>query len=185
MQAKTNFTGRKWMWTGLGVMLALAAAPPTAGAEEAAPKVSMRISPKGEVVAQVKLSASSKVVREVLASAERWHKLAPTTVSAKATRDGSCEKVKLSVRGLVEPFQLETRRCPTAKGWLETLVNSSDFSEYRNEWELEDLGAEGSRVTFKTRTIPKVVVPESLLQMETKRILNRVMKNLQSEFGEG
>jgi ribosome-associated toxin RatA of RatAB toxin-antitoxin module len=165
---------------------ALAVGPRPAAAEgPGAPKISTSINAKGEVVAQVKLATRAATVRGLLGDATRWHKLAPTTVSVKATRDGECEKVKLQVRGLIEPFQVETRRCPTATGWLETKVASSDFSEYRNEWELADLGEQGSMVTFRTRTIPNVQVPESLLQMETKRILMRVFKNMLSALGEG
>lgn len=184
MDAMQNSSSRLRWCAGLVVVGALAAGPRPAAAE-AAPKISTSINAKGEVVAQVKLAARAATVRELLGDAAKWHKLAPTTVSVKATRDGECEKVKLQVRGLIEPFQVETRRCPTAKGWLETKVASNDFTEYRNEWELADLGEQGSMVTFRTRTVPNVQVPESLLQMETKRILMRVFKNMLSALGEG
>lgn len=172
---------------GFGLLLSLA--PRSAAADDAAgtgpAKISTQVTAKGEVVVSVKVTSKTAAVREVLASAERSHKLAPTTVSSHATQDGKCEKVKLSVRGLVTPFQLETRRCPTAKGFLETLVSSADFVEYRNEWELKDLGAEGTLITFKARTLPNVQVPESLILMETKRVLTRLMKNLVGALGEG
>jgi ribosome-associated toxin RatA of RatAB toxin-antitoxin module len=132
----------------------------------------------------VKVSSKTAAIREVLASAERSHNLAPTTVSSRATRDGDCEKVKLAVRGIIAPFQLETRRCPTAKGYLETMTSSTDFLEYRNEWEFKDLGADGTLITFKTRTLPNVQVPESLILMETKRVLTRLLKNLVGALGE-
>jgi hypothetical protein len=182
MHAKHSFVRS----LGLGLLLVLAGAPRSAAADDdaASPKISTRVTDKGEVIATVKVAASSKAVRDILTSAERSHKLAPTTVSSHATRDGDCEKVKLAVRGLIAPFQLETRRCPTAKGFLETLIQSSDFVEYRNEWEFKDLGADGTLVTFKTRTLPNVQVPESLILMETKRVLTRLMKNLLGALGE-
>jgi ribosome-associated toxin RatA of RatAB toxin-antitoxin module len=170
---------------GLGLVVLLSGAPRSAEADADGPaKISTRVTAKGEVIAEVKVTARLQAVRDVLDSAERSHKLAPTTVSTHATRDGACERVKLQVRGLISPFQIETRRCPTAKGYLETLVSSPDFVEYRNEWELKDLGAEGTLVTFKTRTKPNVQVPESLIQMETKRVLTRLMKNLMGALGE-
>jgi ribosome-associated toxin RatA of RatAB toxin-antitoxin module len=173
---------------GFGLLLALTGAPRSAAAADddaTSSKVSVRVTDKGVVIAQVKVSNKTAAVREVLASAERSHNLAPTTVSSHATRDGDCEKVKLAVRGLIAPFQLETRRCPTATGYLETMISSNDFLEYRNEWEFKDLGAEGTLITFKTRTLPNVQVPESLILMETKRVLTRLMKNLVGALGEG
>jgi hypothetical protein len=172
---------------GFSLLLVLLGAPRSAEADDDGPssaKISTRVTPKGEVIAQVKVAAKHQAVREMLASAERSHNLAPTTVSSRATPDGACEKVKLQVRGLLSPFQLETRRCPTTKGYLETLISSTDFVEYRNEWELKDLGAEGTLVVFKTRTVPNVQVPESLILMETKRVLTRLLKNLMGALGE-
>lgn len=169
---------------GLGLVVLLSGAPQAVRAQDDSAKISTRVTAKGEVIAEVKVAAKPSAVRDVLDSAERSHKLAPTTVSSQATRDGACERVKLQVRGIVAPFQVETRRCPTATGYLETLVSSPDFLEYRNEWELKDLGAEGTLVTFRTRTKPNVQVPESLILMETKRVLTRLMKNLIGALGE-
>lgn len=166
--------------------LALLAGPASAIAAETddeSPKVKTRVTAKGEVIAEVKVAAKPAAVRELLAGAERAHGLAPTTVSAKATQDGKCEKVKLQTRGLISPFELETRRCPTASGWRETLVASDNFVEYWNEWSVKAQG-EGSLVTFKTRTLPNVAVPESLILSQTRRVLGKLMKNLLGALGE-
>lgn len=175
-------------WTQIGVVAAVAAvlaaaAPAAAGATEASSKVSTKITPKGEVVASMRLAAKPAAVREILGSAERSHGLSPFTVSAKATADGTCERVKLRTRGLLQPFEIETRRCPTTQGWRETMIASTDFLEYYNEWILEEDG-DGSRVTFRTRSVPNVAVPESLIQAETRRVLARLLHNLQSAVGE-
>lgn len=152
------------------------------GAPEPAPRVETHITAGGEIVASLRLSAKPAAVREVLASAERSHGLAPTTVSAKATADGPCERVKLKTRGLFTPFELETRRCPTARGFRETLVASADFAEYWNEWILEDVDG-GTRVVFRTRTVPKVAVPEALIQTEARRVIVRLLTNLKAAVG--
>ncbi len=144
-----------------------------------APKISTRVTDKGEVIAQVKLSCSLAKLQEVLGSAERAHGLAPTTVSVKATSEGKCERVQLRTKGLFSPFEVVTKRCPTATGWLETLVTSSDFLEYRNEWTLASSG-DGVLVTFKTRTSVNVAVPESLILSQTKRVLGTLMRNLRA-----
>ena len=178
---------RRSSFAALFVMGLLAA--PTAGATEPAepteesPKISTRITDKGIVIAEMRVDARASAVRELLAGAERAHGLASTTISVKATADGKCERVKLQTRGLITPFSLETRRCPTATGWRETLVTSDNFIEYWNEWTVKDLG-NGSLVTFKTRTMPNVAVPESLILSQTRRVLGKLMKSVLVALGE-
>ena len=151
-------------------------------AEESA-KISTRVTSKGVVIAEMRVHAKAAAVRELLAGAERAHGLASTTVSVKASPDGKCEKVKLQTRGLITPFVLETRRCPTATGWRETLVTSDNFVEYWNEWTVKDLG-DGALVTFKTRTLPNVAVPESLILSQTRKVLGKLMKSVLVALGE-
>lgn len=147
-------------------------------------RIATRVTAKGEVIAEMKVAAKPDAVRQQLAGAEKAHALAPTTVSAKATPDGKCEKVSLQTRGLISPFVLETRRCPTKSGWRETLVRSENFIEYWNEWSVREV-EDGSIVTFKTRTLPNVVgVPESLILSQTKRVLGKLMRNLLRALGE-
>jgi len=172
----------RWALTGLAAAAIVAA---TTDATADAPKISTKITAKGEVVATVTLAVTLAAVREVLGSAERSHGLAPSTVSAKATPDGTCERVKLKTRGLFSPFEIETRRCPTAHGWKETLVASPHFVEYWNEWVVEDAAGGGTSITFKTRTLPNVAVPEAIIQSETKRVLAKLMHNLSAAVGAG
>jgi hypothetical protein len=152
-------------------------------ADETSTRITTRVTPEGLVIAQVRVAASPAAVRELLSGAERAHRLAPTTLSVKATADGACEKLQLSTRGLLSPFQLETRRCPTSTGWRETLVRSTDFKEYWNEWTVKDDGT-GALVTFTTRTLPDVAVPESIILAQTRRVLAKLMRGLLGALGE-
>ncbi len=152
-------------------------------ADEASSRITTRVTAEGLVIAQVRVAASPAAVRVQLGDAERAHRLAPTTVSVKATADGACEKLQLATRGLLSPFQLETRRCPTSTGWRETLVRSSDFKEYWNEWTLKEDGT-GTLVTFTTRTLPDVAVPESIILSQTRRVLAKLMRGLLGALGE-
>ncbi|MBA3545709.1 MAG: hypothetical protein H0T76_04430 [Nannocystis sp.] len=173
----------------LGLLLSLAApaiataAPADDDAEDASSRVTTRVTAEGLVIAQVRVAASPALVREQLAGAEKAHRLAPTTISVKATPDGACEKLQLSTRGLLSPFHLETRRCPTSTGWRETLVRSSDFKEYWNEWTVKADGT-GTLVTFTTRTLPDVAVPESIIFSQTRRVLAKLMRGLVGALGE-
>ena len=174
-----------WMAVLAAPVAALATSASAADAEpaEEAPKISTRVTPKGVVIAEMRVHAKASAVRELLAGAERAHNLASTTVSVKASPDGKCEKVKLQTRGLITPFVLETRRCPTATGWRETLVTSDNFTEYWNEWTVKDLG-DGALITFKTRTLPNVAVPESLILSQTRKVLGKLMKSVLVALGE-
>ena len=171
----------RWALAGLIAIVALDARPDAA--EQA--KISTRVTARGEVVATITLAAAPAAVRQVLSSAERSHALAPSTVSAKATAEGKCERVKLKTRGLFAPFEIETRRCPTASGWRETLIASTNFVEYWNEWVIEDAAGGGARVTFRTRTVPNVAVPEAIIHAETRRVLAKLLHNLSAAVREG
>jgi len=171
-----NFAPSRWALASVMTAVVLAT---SAGvrAEDDTSKVTTSVTPQGEVIAQLKLAAKPAAIRAILSSAEKSHGLAPTTYEAKASPDGSCERVKLKVRGLFAPFEIETRRCPTTHGWKETLVASASFTEYWNEWTIQETEG-GSTVTFKTKTIPNVVVPAAILQSETRRVVAKLMRNL-------
>jgi len=167
----------------IGASSVHAASPADEDADETSTRITTRVTAEGLVIAQVRVAASPAAVRELLSDATRSHRLAPTTISVKATADGACEKLQLSTRGLLSPFKLETRRCPTSTGWRETLVRSTDFKEYWNEWTVKEDGT-GALVTFTTRTLPDVAVPESFILSQTRRVLAKLMRGLLGALGE-
>lgn len=171
-------TIRRW-WLGLALLVLGAAAPSEVTAAEKA-MVWTRVTDEGEVIALAKIPASAAAVREVLANAERSHMLASTTIEVAATPEGACSRVKLKVRGVLSPFHLETRRCPTATGFQETLVASSDFLAYYNEWTIQETG-DGVLVSFRSRSLPDVAVPESLILSQTRKVLAKVLARLADE----
>ena len=71
----------------------------------------------------------------------------------------------------------------TSTGWRETLVRSTDFKEYWNEWTVKADGT-GTLVTFTTRTLPDVAVPESIIFSQTRRVLAKLMRGLLGALGE-
>lgn len=167
-------------WLGLSLLVLGASAPGGALAAEVESKVWTRVSDEGEVIALAKIPASAAKVREVLADAERSHLLAPTTIEVQAKPDGACSRVKLKVRGVVSPFHLEARRCPTATGFRETLIASDDFVEYHNEWTIQETG-DGVLVSFRSRSLPNVSVPESFILSQTRKVLVKLMTRLSDE----
>ena len=165
----------------LAAIFGLTAADATAGAS---PRVSSRITDQGEVVVRLEVKAGEAAVRAVLSDAARSHLLAATTLAASASADGPCARVKLRTKGLMSPYEVVTRRCPTTTGWRETMLESSDFREYHNEWTIEAVSG-GSVVSFRTRTMPDAAVPESLILGQTRKVLEKMMLRLAAELGEG
>lgn len=159
------------------VALAVTAGSATPVSADATPKIWTRITDDGEVIAVVRIPAPLASVRQALTSAERAHLYAPTTLAAKATADGACERVDLQVKGLFTPFTAKTRRCPTADGWLESLVHSDDFSDYLAEWKLQSLG-DATTVHYRVRTIINVSVPHSLITSRTRKVLQTTLERL-------
>lgn len=171
-------TRRRWL--GLSLLVLGASAPVGAAAADGEPKVWSRVTDEGEVIVLTKIPASAAAVRAVLADAERSHMLAPTTIEAKASADGACLRVKLKVRGVVSPLHLETRRCPTTTGFKETLIASSDFVDYHNEWTIQEMG-DVVLVSFRSRSMPDLSVPESFILSQTRKVLTKVMTRLSDE----
>lgn len=153
-----------------------ASLPATASAE-ASPKIWTRVTDDGDVIAVVRIPAPLAAVKAALVSAARAHRFAPTTIEARATADGACERVALRVKGFFSPFTVTTRRCPTADGWFETLVASDDFSEYQTEWKLQEIG-EATAVHYRVRTIINVSVPHSMITSRTRKVLTTTLERL-------
>lgn len=147
-------------------------------------KVWTKVTPAGEVVVMGRIKASAATVREFLVDAERAHSLASTTQQVRATRDGDCQKVKLSTRGITSPLLVETRRCPTTTGFTEVMLSSPDFLEYRNEWTIQQVG-DYVLLTYVTRTVPDLAIPESIINSQARRVLAKVMQRLAVAVGDG
>lgn len=161
----------------LALTVAAGFALPAPASAEAGPKIWTRVTDDGDVIAVVRIDAPIAAVRSALGSAEKAHFFAPTTIEARATADGSCERVALRVKGLFSPFVATTRRCPTADGWVEKLVESDDFSDYTAEWKLQGIG-EATAVHFRVRTIINVSVPHSMITSRTRKVLTTTLERL-------
>jgi hypothetical protein len=137
------------------------------------------------VTAVAHVPASPETILKFIADGARAHKLAPTTIKAKSlAKDGKCEKIHLTVRGLMSPFEIDTRRCRTAKGFHETMVSSEDFEAYDVEWTIQELG-EGSLVSYRALNILSISVPQGMVVRESKKVMAKTMKNLIAALDEG
>ncbi|MEZ4447996.1 MAG: hypothetical protein R3B09_00870 [Nannocystaceae bacterium] len=161
----------------LGLALALTAGAASPASADTTPKIWTRVTDNDEVIAVVRIDAPLETVRKALISAEKAHSYAPTTLAARATTDGTCERIALRVKGLFSPFVATTRRCPTSDGWLEKLVESDDFSDYLAEWKLQSMG-DATAVHYRVRTIINVSVPQSMITSQTRKVLKTTLQRL-------
>lgn len=132
------------MWLLIG--MALAAEPPV-----------VTVDPNGTVVGVVVVPAGEAAVRAFLADVKTEAALSPSLREVRIepengdAQDGACVRLRKKTRGLLRPFELVTRRCPTETGWREELVESADFASYALEWRLA--AAEGgTRVEYRVTT---------------------------------
>ena len=165
-------------------LLALAISPPANAGRDGEIQVWTRHTDEGDVIAVARVPLPAAKIREFIADAERAHMLAPTTIKADAKTDGKCQKVHLKVQGLLSPLQLDTRRCPTAQGILETMVASDDFEAYTTEWVIQEMG-DASMVSYRNRTVLNVSVPDGIILRQSKKVMAKTMRNLINALGLG
>ncbi|MEZ4383718.1 MAG: hypothetical protein R3A79_20470 [Nannocystaceae bacterium] len=171
----------------LAGLLALSLAAPAQAGDASKRKIQVwtKYAENEGVTAMAHVPASPETILEFIADGARAHKLAPTTIKAKSlAKDGKCEKLHLTVRGLMSPFEVDTRRCRTAKGFHETMVASEDFEAYDVEWVIQEVG-DGSLVSYRALNVLSISVPQGMVVRESKKVMAKTMKNLIAALGEG
>lgn len=140
----------------------------------------VRVEPDGTVVATVTLAAPEERVRAVLADGVGTSRLSPELLSVSTTKEGACEVMSKKTRGMLSPFHLRTRRCPTASGWSEILVESDDFRSFASTFELAPAPG-GTLVTYRVRTELAMPVPGGMLQRALADASSTVLANLSAK----
>lgn len=151
----------------------------TSWAEEVQPQVSVKAD--GFVLGHVMIPADKSEVQHLLSDAVKSSHLSGDVYDANSQKDGQCDIVVRKVRGMWSPITYRARRCPTATGWIEHLVESDTVSNYQMEWTLKKMQT-GTRVEYRIKTEVNYPVPVSWVQQETKRSVAKMLKNLLSKF---
>ena len=132
----------------------------------------------GRVVAMVIVDASPEQVRVILAdTAGSLKDLSPNTLSVEVTSDGPCERVDRQTRGIFQPLTFQAKRCPTADGWEETLVESDDFEHYEALWSVRTTDA-GTEVIYRIATELTAPVPQVLVRQNLKQAAGTILRAL-------
>jgi hypothetical protein len=147
------------------------------------PEPAVKVNDDGTVVGRMVLDAPEDAVRQALHEVQLT-RVGSSVIELKFTRDGSCHAIFRRTRGLFSPLEMRTRLCPTAHGWRESLVESSDFDAYEIEWKVDPNASGGVGLSLSVRSDVNLMVPTSLMrqsQMKGVResfaaVLGRLLK---------
>lgn len=141
--------------------------------EPSTPTVSGDNTVKSEVV----IAAPVDAVKQGLADPVAAAGLSANVISARVISRGTCDVVAMTVKGMTGPMEYTVKRCPTATGWTEILVESDDFDAHRAEWKVTPVEG-GSLVTLTVATEPDVPVPQRVINAVVESQVVQTLKNL-------
>ncbi len=159
--------------TALPVCLHLAAGLARA-AEPSAPTVAG----VSTVSTDVFIAADAATVRAALADPLVASRLNGDVLDARVLgKQGDCTLMQITTRGLTTPLVYTTRRCPTADGFSESLVQTQDFDAQTSVWRLLPVSG-GTQVTFEVSSQPRLPVPQRLINAAVGSSAVQTLKNL-------
>ena len=88
----------------------------------------------GSILATTAIAASPAAVRAILEDPVAWGALSSDILAVTATPAGKCTMMDVTSRGLWNPLHWLALRCPTADGWRDDLVSSTDITSLHSEW---------------------------------------------------
>jgi hypothetical protein len=149
----------------------------TLSAMGAEPEV--ELDPSGTIVGRIVVPADAAEVREVVDDPVACGRLSSDIVSVQSepAAHSRCVDVTTETKGLFRTLFMRSRRCPTADGWEDRLVQSDDFDAYETRWSLRPVDG-GTEVTVRVHTEVDLPVPSSLVQSRQKKSVGEVLENL-------
>lgn len=124
----------------------------------------------GSIVATATIAASPDVVRAALADPVACGALSPDILSVTATPAGKCTMLDVVSRGAWNPLRWRALRCPTADGWRDDLVSSTDIQSMHSEWRVLAAADGTTTVEYRTNTqVSLAGVPDSLIHQGMMR----------------
>lgn len=98
-----------------------------------------------------------------------------TQVTVTGTK-GRCQSVSYLSPNAIIDAAYDVTRCPTADGWVGTLVSSTVFSDYRTQWRVVPHG-DGAKMTYEVDLTTSLMwVPNSLVRSQTKASVRKMMQ---------
>jgi hypothetical protein len=96
---------------------------------------------------------------------------------ARVDRRDDCDELVTKTRGLFRPLRYRSRRCRTADGYRDRLVESEDFSAYETTWALREVDG-GTEVTVRVHTEVNLPVPKSAVEKRSRKSVGEMLEAL-------
>lgn len=137
---------------------------------------------QGVVNGSVVVPVSPEAAIEMLKNPELALSINPDVVSLDTlSSSGGCTDLAISTRGMWRPLKMKTRRCRTATGYTETLLESADFSSQEATWTVSE-HPDGALLQYTLKSEPNLPVPRALVQdnmrKSVKQMLGTFVRNL-------
>jgi hypothetical protein len=129
------------------------------------------------VTQDVVVSMNADQVRAVLADTSLAMSMSKDIISHRIEDDAPCQLVHITTRGLTAPLNYTVRRCPTATGFKESLVQGDELIEAMEvEWRTSP-HEDGTRVRLSVLTrIGRV--PQLLVNQQVRQGVSQTLRNL-------
>ncbi len=138
-----------------------------AGSPAQAAEPTFEVLPDGTIEARMHFDATVDELRAVISNPKVRQDLSSDVYSVDVKPEGRCSKLQISTRGMFRPLAVLSVFCPTDSGFKESLVSSSDFTHYEQEWSFTPR-ANGTDVVFRTHSVPNLPVPTAVLNNSTQ-----------------
>jgi len=139
----------------------------------------------GQVVGTMVLPATQDRVRDVLEDPVQCAELSPEVYSVtQVGHNDDCDELVTETRGLFRPLRYRSRRCRTADGFRDHLVESEDFSAYETSWALREVDG-GTEVTLRVHTEVNLPVPASVVEKRSRKSVGEMLQALAEKIRSG
>ncbi len=135
----------------------------------------------GTIVTHLLIPASEEQVRAVLDDPHTFGSFTPDVQRMTVHPRGRCKLLRFDTRGLLEPLQYSTLRCPSGSGWSETLLESDSFTRYDADIQLLPVVG-GTHVIYRLSVGIDLPVPDMLIDKNVKRSARLTMQAVRDLF---
>ncbi len=129
----------------------------------------------GVIITELFVPASEQEVLALLNDPEAFSRFTPDVQGIRVQPRGRCKLLDFDSRGLFEPLQYSTLRCPSSKGWRETLLSSESFTRYDADLQLRPVTG-GTNITYKLSVGIDLPVPDLVISKNVKRSARLTMQ---------
>jgi hypothetical protein len=135
----------------------------------------------GTIVTRLLVPAPEHEVRALLEDPEAFARFTPDVEGLEVQARGRCKLLMFDSRGLFDTLHYSTLRCPSERGWRETLFESEDFTRYDADMQLESVPG-GTNIIYRLSVGLDLPVPDIVISRNVKRSAKLTMQAVREIF---